>query len=356
VLPELPHRAAWACSETWLGAHPKIKAADTFASMVSDDARVRCGWCGTDPDYVDYHELEWGVPVHDDRKLFELVILEGAQSGLSWSTILHKREGYRRAFAGFDAERVARFGAREVRALMKNPGIVRNRAKIEAAIDNARALLAVQETFGSFAFFQWRLVGGRTRQNAWRTLKELPAETADSRALAREMKARGFRFFGPVVAYAHMQAAGMVNDHLVACFRHAELGGVAPSKRRSLPPLKQFQFRRGFLVREGPAKQRGDRACPKKLCLTSTRAEPLARILYELSLRDDCYFVKLDRKPGPHGMLRGRCFLSDERAVAIAWLRLKQTEDVLCTIQDDEFTAPLRAPPLSAAPAARRPR
>jgi DNA-3-methyladenine glycosylase I len=309
--------------------------------------RVRCGWCGSDPDYVAYHDLEWGVPVHDDRKLFELVVLEGAQSGLSWLTILRKREHYRRAFAGFDAERVARFGAREVRALMNDSGIVRNRAKIEAAIANARAVLDVREAFGSLAFYQWQLIGGRTRQNAWQVLRQIPAQTADSRALATDMKQRGFRFFGPTVAYAHMQAAGMVNDHLVDCFRHAELGGLAPSKRARRPPspLKQFQSKRGFWVRYGPAHERGGRACQKKLCLTSTRVEPMAQILYELSLRDDCFFVKLDRKPGPHGMVRGRCFLTDERAVGVAWLRLKETDEVLCTIQDDDFTKPLRVRP-----------
>jgi DNA-3-methyladenine glycosylase I len=185
----------------------------------------RCSWCGADPLYVRYHDEEWGVPVHDDRTLFEFVILEGAQAGLSWITILRKREGYRKAFAGFDPEKVARFGARDLARLMADASIVRNRAKIEAAIGNARALLEVQSELGSFAEYQWQFVDGRPMQNRYRTLRDLPAQTEVSKAMAKDMKRRGFRFFGPVVAYAHMQATGMVNDHVVGCFRHRELGG-----------------------------------------------------------------------------------------------------------------------------------
>jgi DNA-3-methyladenine glycosylase I len=187
-------------------------------------AVLRCGWCGEDPLYVAYHDAEWGVPVHDDRRLFEFLILEGAQAGLSWITILRKREAYRRAFAGFDAEKVARYGAREAKRLLADPGIVRNRLKIEAAIANARRFLEVQEAFGSFDAYVWRFVDGRPIVNRWKSLPQVPAATRESDALSRDLKARGFRFVGPTICYAHMQATGMVNDHLVGCFRHAELG------------------------------------------------------------------------------------------------------------------------------------
>ena len=183
----------------------------------------RCAWAGDDPLYVAYHDAEWGVPVHDDRKLFEFLILEGAQAGLSWLTILRKRESYRRAFAGFDPERVARFGAREVRRLLVDPGIVRNRLKVAGAIRNAQAFLAVQEEFGSFDRFMWRFVGGRPTQNAWRSLKQVPSRTPESDALSRDLRTRGFGFVGSTICYAHMQAVGMVNDHLVSCFRYRQL-------------------------------------------------------------------------------------------------------------------------------------
>jgi DNA-3-methyladenine glycosylase I len=161
--------------------------------------------------------------VWDDEKLFEFVVLESAQAGLSWITILRRREGYRRAFADFDAEKVARFGARQIEARMKDTGIIRNRAKIEATVKNARALLALREQTGSFAKYQWGFVDGETKQNRWKSMKEIPAETAESKAMAKDMKKRGFSFFGPVVAYAHMQATGMVNDHVTECFRHRAL-------------------------------------------------------------------------------------------------------------------------------------
>ncbi|HMM55170.1 MAG TPA: DNA-3-methyladenine glycosylase I [Candidatus Desulfobacillus sp.] len=183
----------------------------------------RCGWCGTDPDYIAYHDEEWGVPVHDDRRLFEFLVLEGAQAGLSWLTILKKRPAYRHAFSGFDPARVARYGRREHARLLADAGIVRNRLKIEAAIDNARRFLAVQEAFGSFDAYLWRFVGGRPRQNRWRTLAEVPARTAEADALSRDLKARGFRFAGPVICYSLMQATGLVNDHIESCFRHAKL-------------------------------------------------------------------------------------------------------------------------------------
>jgi DNA-3-methyladenine glycosylase I len=172
-----------------------------------------------DPLYVAYHDEEWGTPSHDDRHLFELLVLEGAQAGLSWSTILRKREGYRRAFAGFDAARVARFGAADVERLMADASIVRNRAKIEAAIANARATLEL----GSLGAYLWDFAGGAPRVNAWRTMAEIPAETPESRALSRELKRRGFRFVGPTICYAFMQAVGLVNDHTVDCFRYAVL-------------------------------------------------------------------------------------------------------------------------------------
>lgn len=185
--------------------------------------KTRCAWAGDDPLYVAYHDAEWGVPVHDDRKLFEFLILEGAQAGLSWLTILRKRENYRRAFASFDPERVARFGAREVRRLLVDPGIVRNRLKVAGAIRNAQAFLAVQEEFGSFDRFMWQFVGGRPTQNAWRQLQQVPSRTPESDALSKDLRTRGFAFVGSTICYAHMQAVGMVNDHLVHCFRYRQL-------------------------------------------------------------------------------------------------------------------------------------
>ena len=174
-----------------------------------------------------YHDEEWGAPVHDDRKHFEFLILEGAQAGLSWITILRKRENYRRAFANLDPTRVARFTASDVRRLLKNAGIVRNRLKIETAITNARAFLAVQREFGSFDNYVWRFVGGRPKVNRWTRLAQIPARTKESDALSKDLKARGFRFVGSIIVYAHMQAVGMVNDHLVSCFRYH-----APTRRR----------------------------------------------------------------------------------------------------------------------------
>jgi len=182
--------------------------------------RRRCGWVTSDPLYVRYHDEEWGVPVHDDRRHYEFMVLESAQAGLSWLTILRKREGYRRAFAGFDPERVACFDEADVERLMQDASIVRNRRKIVAAIENARAMLRVQKEHGSFDAFIWSFVGGKTRQNRWATLQEVPPSTAESTALADALKQRGFRFLGPVVCYAHMQACGLVNDHTTDCFRY----------------------------------------------------------------------------------------------------------------------------------------
>ena len=184
--------------------------------------KKRCAWARGDLD-VAYHDREWGVPIHRDRRLFELLILEGAQAGLSWSTILKKRPAYRKAFDGFDANKIARYSAGRVRRLMNDAGIVRNRAKIEATIANARAFLAVQREHGSFDSYIWQFVDGRPRQNAWRRHGECPAETDTSRAMSRDLLRRGFKFVGPTICYAFMQATGMVNDHLRGCFRWREV-------------------------------------------------------------------------------------------------------------------------------------
>ncbi len=184
----------------------------------------RCDWVPEgDALYTAYHDEEWGVPSHDDRHLFELLVLEGAQAGLSWSTILRKRDGYRRAFAGFDAERVARFGRQEVDRLLREPGIVRNRLKVEAAAANARATMAARDAFGSLDAYLWRFVDGRPRRNRFRTMAEVPSDTAESRTMSQDLKRRGFRFVGPTICYAFMQAAGLVNDHVVTCFREGEV-------------------------------------------------------------------------------------------------------------------------------------
>jgi len=184
----------------------------------------RCGWVSlTEPLYLDYHDKEWGVPVHDDRVIFEFLVLEGAQAGLSWGTILRKRENFRRAFEGFDPVRVARFDERKVTRLLGDAGIVRNRLKIVSAVQNAKAFLKVQEEFGSFDAYVWRFVGGRTKVNRWRSLQEIPVSTRESKAMSNDLVGRGFRFVGPTICYSHMQATGMVNDHLVSCFRYREL-------------------------------------------------------------------------------------------------------------------------------------
>jgi DNA-3-methyladenine glycosylase I len=184
----------------------------------------RCRWAGTDPLYIEYHDREWGVPVSDDRLLFEFLVLEGAQAGLSWITILRKRENYRKAFDRFDVEKVARYGRRKIDSLLGNPGIVRNRLKVESAVRNARAFLEVQEEFGSFSRYQWAFVGGRPIQNTWKTQKEIPARTEASDEFSRDLKRRGFSFVGSTIIYAHMQAVGMVNDHTLDCFRHRQVG------------------------------------------------------------------------------------------------------------------------------------
>ncbi|MCM2357898.1 MAG: DNA-3-methyladenine glycosylase I [Geobacteraceae bacterium] len=196
--------------------------------MNNQNITNRCAWAGSDPLYLAYHDDEWGVPVHDDRLLFEFLVLEGAQAGLSWITILRKRAAYRAAFARFDPETVAAFDGAKVAELLADPGIVRNRLKVESTVTNARAFLALRDEFGSFDGYLWRFVDGRPIQNARRNLGEVPASTAVSDALSRDLKRRGFRFVGTTICYAFMQAVGMVNDHTVDCFRWAELGGRTP--------------------------------------------------------------------------------------------------------------------------------
>jgi len=184
--------------------------------------KTRCAWAGDDPLYVRYHDREWGVPLHDDRRLFEFLVLEGAQAGLSWITILKKRENYRKAFDGFDPKKVAAFGENKIAALLADAGIVRNRLKISAAVRNALTFLEIQGEFGSFDAYLWRYVDGRPKQNRWKVLTEVPAETGESRALSKDLIRRGCSFVGPTICYAFMQAVGMVNDHLVSCFRYEE--------------------------------------------------------------------------------------------------------------------------------------
>ncbi len=185
--------------------------------------KTRCGWCGTDPVYVRYHDEEWGVPVYDDRKLFEFLILEGAQAGLSWITILKRRENYRKAFDSFDPVKVARYSQKKMAELLKDAGIIRNRLKIKSAVANAQAFLKVQEEFGSFSKYQWQFVGGKPLVNRLKTLKGLPPRTPESDAYSKDLKKRGFSFVGSTIIYAHMQAVGMVNDHLVSCFRYRQV-------------------------------------------------------------------------------------------------------------------------------------
>ncbi len=195
---------------------------------MSSSEPSRCEWTAGDNDLMlAYHDEEWGVPVHDDRRLFEMILLEGAQAGLSWATVLGRREGYRRAFAGFDPQRVADFTDHDKQRLLADPGIIRNRAKVDAAIGNARAFLDVQSEHGSFDAFLWDFVGGAPRINRFESLADIPASTETSAALSRELKKRGFRFVGPTIVYAFMQAVGVVNDHTVDCFRHGEVGALS---------------------------------------------------------------------------------------------------------------------------------
>jgi DNA-3-methyladenine glycosylase I len=187
--------------------------------------KIRCGWASSDPLYVRYHDDEWGVPLHDDRRLFEMLVLEGAQAGLSWITILRKRENYRKAFDGFDPEKVARYSPARIERLLKNPGIVRNRSKVAGAVASAQAFLKAAEEHGRFDRYIWQFVDGKPVRNAWKSLRDIPPETEESRAMSKDLRKRGFTFVGPTVCYAFMQATGMVNDHLVDCFRYKTAGG-----------------------------------------------------------------------------------------------------------------------------------
>ena len=187
------------------------------------DRKTRCDWYLSGNDlYIDYHDSEWGVPVHDDQKQFEFLILEGAQAGLSWSTVLNKREGYRKAFANFDPVKVARFTDKKIAKLLENPAIIRNRLKVNSAVTNAKQFLKVQDEFGSFDEYIWQFVNGKPKQNKWKTSKQVPATSKESDALSKDLKKRGFKFVGSTIIYAHMQATGMVNDHLVSCYRYGQ--------------------------------------------------------------------------------------------------------------------------------------
>jgi DNA-3-methyladenine glycosylase I len=192
--------------------------------QINEEKLIRCAWA-TGELSVRYHDEEWGVPLHDDRTFFEFLILEGAQAGLSWSTILNKRENYRRAFDNFEPERVSRFDRRRIQKLLADPGIVRNKLKIASSVENAKAFLRLQEEFGSFDRYIWQFVGGKPRINRWKSLKQLPAKTSESDAMSKDLKKRGFNFVGSTICYAFMQATGMVNDHAVNCFRYRPLGG-----------------------------------------------------------------------------------------------------------------------------------
>lgn len=183
----------------------------------------RCDWCGTEPIYVDYHDKEWGVPVHDDRLHFEMIILDGAQAGLSWLTILKRRDGYRKAFDNFDADKVSRYTDKKIEKLLLDPGIIRNRLKVNSAVKNAKAFLKIQKEFGSFDEYIWQFVNKRTIQNKWKQMSDLPAKTAESDAMSKDLKKRGFSFVGSTICYAYMQAVGMVNDHTADCFRYKEV-------------------------------------------------------------------------------------------------------------------------------------
>ena len=190
--------------------------------------KKRCAWAESGNElYIQYHDREWGVPVHEDRKQFEFLILEGAQAGLSWSTVLNKREGYRKAFANFDPVKVARFSEKKIETLIQNPSIIRNRLKITSAVSNARAFLAIQKEYGSFDTYIWAFVGGKPLQNRWKAMDEVPATSPESDALSKDLKQRGLKFVGSTILYAHLQAAGLVNDHLLSCFRYRECAALA---------------------------------------------------------------------------------------------------------------------------------
>jgi DNA-3-methyladenine glycosylase I len=197
--------------------------------MKIEEARIRCAWGTEDPLYLEYHDLEWGVPIHVDQKLFEFLVLEGAQAGLSWLTILKKRENFRKAFDHFDVQRIAQYDEKKIQQLLSDEGIIRNRRKIEAFIQNARAFLDVQKEFGSFDAYIWQFVGGKPKQNARKTLKDIPSQTQESVAMSKDLIERGFKFVGSTICYAFMQAVGMVNDHTIECFRQDEINKASKS-------------------------------------------------------------------------------------------------------------------------------
>ena len=205
----------------------------TDPTIPSLDSKVRCAWAGVKPYMIRYHDEEWGRPVHDDVRHFEMLVLEGAQAGLSWDTILRRRDGYRRAFAGFDPLKVARFDSKKKAALLKDSGIIRNRLKIDSVVTNARAFLTVQEEFDSFDRYVWSFVGGKPKVNCWTTISQVPATSEESDALSKDLKQRGFRFVGSTIIYAHMQSVGMVNDHLLSCFVRTAGSRATSRKRRT---------------------------------------------------------------------------------------------------------------------------
>jgi len=210
-------------------------------ALVSKRKEVRrCTWCGRDPQYVKYHDKEWGVPVYSDRKLFEFLILEGAQAGLSWITILKRRRGYYNAFDKFDVEKIAKYGKRKINTLLKDSGIIRNRLKVHSCVTNAQAFIKIQEEFGSFAKYQWQFVNGKAIQNAWKKMKQLPAKTEVSDAFSRDLKKRGFSFVGSTIIYAHMQAVGMVNDHTIDCFRFKDIRKLTSQVPDSIARLRLY--------------------------------------------------------------------------------------------------------------------
>ncbi|MGE5410150.1 MAG: DNA-3-methyladenine glycosylase I [Clostridiales bacterium] len=190
---------------------------------MENNSIARCGWSSNDPIYTEYHDKEWGLPIHEDKLLFEFLILEGAQAGLSWLTVLKKRDNYRKAFDGFSAEKIAQYGEEKIQELLNNPGIIRNRLKINATIENAKAYLRVVEEFGSFDKYIWQFVSGQPINNSWNALKEIPVKTIEAEKMSKDLLKRGFKFVGPTICYAFMQAVGMVNDHIVCCFRHEEV-------------------------------------------------------------------------------------------------------------------------------------
>ncbi len=199
--------------------------------MNNNSSKKRCAWSGTDPIYIKYHDKEWGVPIYNDRKLFEFITLEGAQAGLSWITILKRRSGYKNAFENFDVEKVARFGKRKINSLLENTGIIRNKLKVNSTVTNAQAFIKIQEEFGSFSKYQWSFVNGKPIQNKFKTMNDIPAKTEISDAFSKDLKNRGFRFVGSTIIYAHMQAVGMVNDHVTSCHRYKEIKKMGERKR-----------------------------------------------------------------------------------------------------------------------------